>query len=164
MGRPEKPKVLPAKERMKKGKKPSRPHPSQKADSSDGNTSDETQIDEPEAGPSSLTLDMLSDRSDIMRNDRTRKNAEFTTENDFISFVRESDPERPLSTSAREWDKGKAVMRSGKEEHAGRKRRWEEVTQDDDISTVKRKADAATRRAPWTKSVDWETCRNVAEM
>ncbi|RDX46948.1 hypothetical protein OH76DRAFT_1385988 [Lentinus brumalis] len=99
-------------------------------------------------------------------------------EADFIPFsfpepepVEEEDPPaRDSSPPVREWDRGKDKGK-GKDresrresEHAGRKRKAEELDYDDGYANKKERLAAASRKAPWARDVDWESCANVAEM
>ena len=92
-------------------------------------------------------------------------------DNDFIAFsfsdTEEADKQsvRESSPPVREWDRGKAKDKGKeREEHAGRKRKVEEVDFDDGYANKKQRVAAASRKAPWAQDVDWDKCRNVAEM
>lgn len=65
---------------------------------------------------------------------------------------------------AREWDKGKSRVLASDDRRHGHKRKVDEVDRQDGYDNKKQRADAASRRAPWVWDVDWENCRNVAEM
>ncbi|PIL24355.1 hypothetical protein GSI_14108 [Ganoderma sinense ZZ0214-1] len=88
---------------------------------------------------------------------------------DFIAFslsdAEEADKQsaRASSPPVREWDRGKAKAKE-REEHAGRKRKVEEVDFNDGYANKKQRVAAASRRAPWAQDVDWDKCANVAEM
>ena len=88
---------------------------------------------------------------------------------DFIAFSLSDSEEadkhatRESSPPVREWDRGK-VMGKEREEHAGRKRKVEEVDFNDGYANKKQRVAAASRRAPWARDVDWDKCANVAEM
>ncbi|KAI0636561.1 hypothetical protein C8Q77DRAFT_1154490 [Trametes polyzona] len=101
------------------------------------------------------------------------------TEADFIAFSF-SDPEEESAPTqedwppVREWDKGKGKGKARErererewereKEHAGRKRKAEEIDLDDGYANKKQRVAAASRKAPWVKDVDWDSCTNVAEM
>ncbi|KAL5529593.1 hypothetical protein ACEPAG_5578 [Sanghuangporus baumii] len=90
----------------------------------------------------------------------------FSSDLDFIALEPEEDtqPKRPV----REWDRGKTVRdryRERDEQANGRKRRRE----DRDNTSVPRSTDAKksnlkSRKYPWTAYVDWDSCRNVAQL
>ena len=88
---------------------------------------------------------------------------------DFIAFSLSDTEEaekhaaRESSPPVREWDRGK-VKGKEREEHAGRKRKVEEVDFNDGYANKKQRVAAASRRAPWARDVDWDKCTNVAEM
>lgn len=90
-------------------------------------------------------------------------------DDDFIAFslsdAEEADKQsaRESSPPAREWDRGK-VKGKEREEHAGRKRKVEEINFNDGYANKKQRVAAASRRAPWAWDVDWDKCANVAEM
>lgn len=65
---------------------------------------------------------------------------------------------------AREWDKGKGRMLANDDRGHGRKRKVDEVDLRDGYDNKKQRLNAASRRAPWVWDVDWDSCRNVAEM
>ncbi|EJD02267.1 uncharacterized protein FOMMEDRAFT_141374 [Fomitiporia mediterranea MF3/22] len=92
--------------------------------------------------------------------------ANFSSGADFIAFEGEDD-DRPRR-STREWDKGKTERNWDRDGHAaGRKRRWEESDRDDASSLRHAGSKRSThrlRRTPWTDYVDWDSCRNVAEL
>nr|VWP00205.1 2-oxoisovalerate dehydrogenase subunit alpha (EC (Branched-chain alpha-keto acid dehydrogenase E1 component alpha chain) [Ganoderma boninense] len=90
---------------------------------------------------------------------------------DFIAFSLSDSEEadrqsaRASSPPVREWDRGKPKGKGkDREEHAGRKRKVEEVDFNDGYANKKQRVAAASRRAPWTQDVDWDRCANVAEM
>ena len=134
-----------------------------------------------EAGPSgsqSAGTSKPSSKSDSSR--RADKNAPTANgdksfvESDFIPF-NFSDPEeeevapaKESSPPVREWDKGKgkgkAKASKRESEHAGRKRKADEIDMNDGYTNKKERMAAASRKAPWAKDVDWESCSNVAEM
>ncbi|KAH9852744.1 hypothetical protein C2E23DRAFT_756340 [Lenzites betulinus] len=111
------------------------------------------------------------------------KAAESTfAEADFIPFSF-TDPEEPAPAQddwppEREWDKGKGKSRArekererereheraGGREHAGRKRKADEINLEDGYANKKQRTAAASRKAPWVSDVDWDSCANVAEM
>ncbi|KAG2154089.1 hypothetical protein DEU56DRAFT_437181 [Suillus clintonianus] len=70
----------------------------------------------------------------------------------------------------REWDKGKPSERDrdGPRDRSGRgtKRTYEMVFGEDlrDFSKHRQDHRPASRKAPWIAKVDWDSCRNVAEM
>lgn len=69
----------------------------------------------------------------------------------------------------REWDKGKRETHgNGSRDGDGRgtKRTYEMIFDDEDLRDHrKRRQDFPTsRKAPWVAKVDWDSCRNVAEM
>lgn len=126
-----------------------------------------------EAGPSNTA----SSRSpDVSPRASKRTNGGNTfAEADFIAFTfsdhEEDDaPARSPPPSMREWDRGKDKGRGkgweGRQdgEHAGRKRKAEELDLNDGYANKKQRVAAASRKAPWAKDVDWEKCANVAEM
>lgn len=70
---------------------------------------------------------------------------------------------RGKDSYAREWDKGKSRLANDDRNH-GRKRKVDEVDLNDGYENKKQRVNAASRRAPWVWDVDWDSCRNVAEM
>lgn len=91
----------------------------------------------------------------------------FTDGVDFVAFVPSDDEERPV----RDWDKGKKPVsfddRYDREEYlAGRKRRREESERNEEPTSSRRGVNVnnPSRKAPWTAEVDWDGCKNVAEM
>ncbi|KAI0373072.1 hypothetical protein BV20DRAFT_1014460 [Pilatotrama ljubarskyi] len=133
-----------------------------------------------EAGPSgSNTPGSSKDADDGKRSrkdDAAARGESSFTEADFIPFSF-SDPEEPEPVKedwppAREWDKGKGKAREKERErewdqereHAGRKRKVEEIDFNDGFANKKQRVAAASRRAPWVRDVDWDSCANVAEM
>ncbi|KAI8989833.1 hypothetical protein BD414DRAFT_414259 [Trametes punicea] len=133
-----------------------------------------------EAGPSSPTSDSTTLRPvEDADGSRTGSKDQGTfAEADFIPFTF-SDPEEPEPVQedwppVREWDKGKGKAREREREierererehseHAGRKRKVDEIDFDDGYVSKKQRVAAASRKAPWVKDVDWESCTNVAE-
>ncbi|KAH9843120.1 uncharacterized protein C8Q71DRAFT_820219 [Rhodofomes roseus] len=85
-------------------------------------------------------------------------------EADFIAlnFDDEAEEREEARPATREWDKGKS--RASERDHAGRKRKSGEFELDDEYASKKQRVAAASRKAPWTADVDWESCVNVAEM
>jgi non-canonical poly(A) RNA polymerase PAPD5/7 len=73
-------------------------------------------------------------------------------------------------TREREWDKGKLDTHGDGSRHGGgrgTKRTYEMVFDDEDLRDHrKRRQDFhhTSRKAPWIAEVDWDGCRNVAEM
>jgi non-canonical poly(A) RNA polymerase PAPD5/7 len=73
-------------------------------------------------------------------------------------------------TREREWDKGKLDTHGDGSRHGGgrgTKRTYEMVFDDEDLRDHrKRRQDfhPTSRKAPWIAEVDWDGCRNVAEM
>ncbi|KAI0672801.1 hypothetical protein C8Q78DRAFT_970483 [Trametes maxima] len=139
----------------------------------------EKQQQNAEAGPSgsgapNLSNDAGGSKQNAQTNTAEHGESSFV-EADFIAFalsepedVQPAQEDRPPE---REWDKGKSKGR-GKEkererggggEHAGRKRKVEEVDFDDGYTNKKQRVAAASRKAPWAQDVDWESCANVAE-
>ncbi|KZT70088.1 hypothetical protein DAEQUDRAFT_810830 [Daedalea quercina L-15889] len=115
---------------------------------------------EAEAGPSGLNTPTEPNRQKPL--EKTRKNT--FEEADFIAFgfsepEDEVDEQRP---AVREWDKGKG--RASERDHAGRKRKQGELDPNDGYGNKRQRVAAASRKAPWTANVDWESCANVAEM
>ncbi|KLO19261.1 hypothetical protein SCHPADRAFT_899095 [Schizopora paradoxa] len=89
----------------------------------------------------------------------------FSTGEDFIAFELESRNASPTEASdARNYHGLPARPEPTSERAAGKKRRWEEIDNNDGYASKKQKVDAASRRCPWAADVDWEGCRNVAEM
>ncbi|KAI0093770.1 hypothetical protein BDY19DRAFT_918831 [Irpex rosettiformis] len=90
---------------------------------------------------------------------------------DFIAFEpSDTEDEKPskdvevveAKTSGNSGEKGKG--RAREYEHAGRKRKSDEIDFNDGYANKKERMDANSRRAPWAADVDWENCHNVAEM
>lgn len=77
-------------------------------------------------------------------------------------------PARESSPPVREWDvgkgKGKVNASRRENEHAGRKRKADEIDVNDGYTNKKERVAAASRKAPWASDVDWDGCANVAEM
>lgn len=117
---------------------------------------------EAEAGPSGANTP-IETREKKKKKPAEKKRDNAFDETDFIPFTF-SDPEEDVDErpSAREWDKGKG--RASEREHAGRKRKSDEYERDDGYASKRQRVAAASRRAPWTADVDWESCTNVAEM
>ncbi|KXN91438.1 Poly(A) RNA polymerase cid14 [Leucoagaricus sp. SymC.cos] len=70
----------------------------------------------------------------------------------------------PLATE-RERGRGNARERQrSRERDDRRKRKYETIDLDDRYANKKQRMDAASRRAPWVYDVDWDDCKNVAEM
>ncbi|TFK36381.1 hypothetical protein BDQ12DRAFT_699647 [Crucibulum laeve] len=66
-------------------------------------------------------------------------------------------------TPEREWDRGK--INNDRDEGSARKRKHEMLFDADEMqSSKKQRLDAASRKAPWVRSIDWDSCKNVAEM
>jgi len=89
-----------------------------------------------------------------------RKNA--FVETDFIAFTFSDDEREEKRPAVREWDKGKG--RAYEREIPVRKRGSDEIDFDGGYTNKKQRVAAASRKAPWTADVDWDTCTNVAEM
>lgn len=89
---------------------------------------------------------------------------------DFVAFIPSEEEEEKQMEEALEAVKASARKHEsvkGKErerESAGRKRKAAEIDYDDGYTNKKERLDAQSRRAPWAADVDWETCKNVAEM
>lgn len=87
---------------------------------------------------------------------------------EFIAFFASDGEEGELEvyeeakSFARELDKGKGMEQE--HEGAGRKRKAEEIDYNDGYASKKERIDANSRRAPWAAEVDWDDCKNVAEM
>ena len=62
-----------------------------------------------------------------------------------------------------EWDVGKA-QRMGREDGRGTKRKYDDVSDEVDDRAYRRRQRFEPRKAPWVSQVDWDSCRNVAEM
>jgi hypothetical protein len=109
-----------------------------------------------EAGPSSLTSPRIAGFGD----------------EDFIPFVFEEEQEE--EGPVKELEPGEPTLDSsevatGKRkapdyEGVGRKRKSDEMERDESYATLRERIDTTTRRAPWAANVDWDSCRNVAEM
>ncbi|KAI0647467.1 hypothetical protein C8Q79DRAFT_907770 [Trametes meyenii] len=137
----------------------------------------EKQQQNAEAGPSvsstpTLPKDAEGSKQNAPNGVAERAESSFV-EADFIAFTHsdseEAEPAQEDWPPERELDKGKGKVR-GKErererrgEHAGRKRKVEEVDFDDGYTNKKQRVAAASRKAPWAQDVDWESCANVAE-
>ncbi|THH11994.1 hypothetical protein EW145_g279 [Phellinidium pouzarii] len=135
---------------------------------------------QPEAGPSRLP----EQRPRLQEEQIPRVTAMFTPDTDFIAFA-DPDDDKP-KRSTREWDRGKHEWdrdrdrgrdrdtqweRNGGKHGsngrmAGTKRGWDEVEQDNVLNRGRQGVTANTksRKAPWASGVDWDGCRNVAEM
>ena len=109
-------------------------------------------------------------------NGADKGSSSFNDGDDFIPFARDDDdtgkdePPREASPPVREWDKGKGKGK-GKERArenasagAGKKRKAEEIDLNDGYANKKERIAAASRKAPWASSVDWDSCANVAEL
>ncbi len=127
--------------------------------------------DQSEAGPS----ESRSKREDKLRSASTQVIANATATStpkhgfaggeDFISF----DTHPPQESSNKEAETRNNLRLPARPEVAsekatGKKRRWEEIDTNDGYTNKKQRVDAASRRCPWAADVDWEGCRNVAEM
>ena len=132
-----------------------------------------------EAGPSgskggSSSKDATNSKRDS--DDKKGRGESSFAEADFIPFTfdddegpePEAEPAQEDWPPVREWDKGKGKARERERdrdrEHAGRKRKVEEVDFDDGYANKKQRVAAASRKAPWARDVDWDSCANVAEM
>jgi len=99
---------------------------------------------------------------------RQAANQTFEMGEDFVPFVASSEDEE--QAPVREWDKGKGKARPGPtkqdfendREDGGKKRKYDLVFDDDDL--VQQRREKTFRKAPWVTAVDWESCKNVAEM
>ncbi|KAL5511272.1 hypothetical protein ACEPAH_4487 [Sanghuangporus vaninii] len=120
--------------------------------------SDSDSPKQPVAGPSRLT-----------NMPQTVKASQyFSSDLDFIALEPEEDtqPKRPV----REWDRGKNDRdryRERDEQANGRKRRREDRERDGTSAprnTDAKKANLKSRKHPWTAYVDWDSCRNVAQL
>ncbi|KAL5489934.1 hypothetical protein ACEPAI_4766 [Sanghuangporus weigelae] len=119
--------------------------------------SDSDSPKQPVAGPSRLTN---------MPQTVTASSQYFSSDLDFIALEPEEDtqPKRPV----REWDRGKNGRdryRERDEQANGRKRRREDR---DNTSAPRsmgaKKSNLKSKRYPWTAYVDWDSCRNVAQL
>ncbi|KAI6036025.1 hypothetical protein BKA83DRAFT_117132 [Pisolithus microcarpus] len=63
----------------------------------------------------------------------------------------------------REWDKGKLAGHVEESRSRGTKRKHDDLS-DDDSRRYRRTEWPISRSAPWVNDVDWDSCRNVAEM
>ncbi|KAH8116996.1 hypothetical protein DFH11DRAFT_1578575 [Phellopilus nigrolimitatus] len=136
---------------------------------------------QPEAGPSRLpaatNIQPLDSPGHAPQSNPSA--GTFSSGVDFIAFV-DSDDDRPKQPT-REWDRGKSERDKRERERDGRnrdrdgqavskKRRWED-SERDDVPAGKDSRRASThnvnlksRKAPWAADVDWDSCRNVAQM
>ncbi|KAF5358558.1 hypothetical protein D9756_001196 [Leucocoprinus leucothites] len=79
--------------------------------------------------------------------------------------ARGKEPARDVpSTSERDWDRGNFRERSRERGGDSRKRKHDVVDFDDGYVNKKQRIDAASRKAPWVYDIDWDDCKNVAEM
>ena len=60
----------------------------------------------------------------------------------------------------REWDLGKEEI---PQRSRGQKRKHDAMS-NGDLTSKKQRSDKVSQRAPWCSEVDWDSCRNVAEM
>ncbi|OAX37121.1 Nucleotidyltransferase [Rhizopogon vinicolor AM-OR11-026] len=105
----------------------------------------------------------------------------FDIGDDFLPFVASDSEEKVSKTQEshrrekaleREWDKGKSREGDGDGSHdrdrgaRGTKRKYEMIFDEDSWDYRQRRQDLypASRKAPWVADVDWDSCRNVAEM
>jgi non-canonical poly(A) RNA polymerase PAPD5/7 len=97
---------------------------------------------------------------------RQAANQTFEMGEDFVPFVASSEDEE--QAPVREWDKGKGKARATKQdfendrEDGGKKRKYDLVFDDDDL--IQQRREKTFRKTPWVTAVDWESCKNVAEM
>ncbi|OBZ65685.1 Poly(A) RNA polymerase cid14 [Grifola frondosa] len=94
--------------------------------------------------------------------DDTKNRVVSFQEADFIPFeLSDTEVVAPVADShqVREWDRGK-----GKGRERGPKRKTDEVDLNDGYVNKKQRVAAASRKAPWVKDVDWDSCTNVSEM
>ena len=93
-------------------------------------------------------------------------NQTFEMGEDFVSFAVSSEDED--RAPVKEWDNGKGKAKASDldfqrdREDSGKKRNYDLIFDDDDLMQQKR--DKTFRKAPWVTGVDWESCKNVAEM
>jgi hypothetical protein len=93
----------------------------------------------------------------------------FENNSDFIALGFEDDPEvhgRSRKEDKeepweRDWDKGKGKAQD--RDNVGGKKRKADFDRNDGYNKRER-MDAASRKAPWARDVDWEGCANVAEL
>ena len=131
-----------------------------------------------EAGPSGSQVSAPSKPPSKNESRRAGKERAAVDDNsfaeaDFIPFSF-SDPEEddapakesspPPRDGEERKGKGKARANGRESEHAGRKRKADEVDLNDGYTSKKERVAAASRKAPWAKDVDWDSCANVAEM
>lgn len=66
----------------------------------------------------------------------------------------------------REWDRGKpnGLDRTGKERDNGKRKYGSAFEPNDGYENKKQRMDAKSRKSPWVKDIEWERCRNVAEL
>lgn len=69
------------------------------------------------------------------------------------------------TNNERERDQGKVRERSrGRGGEPMKKRKHDAIDFEDGYANKKQRMNAASRKAPWVYDVEWEECRNVAEM
>ncbi len=92
----------------------------------------------------------------------------FERGDDFIAFesLTDENGQSPLPTSTREWDMGKQPNREPPGRHAGVKRQREVDALDRNEGYVSKKnmVNSSLRKAPWAANVEWDKCKNVAQM
>ncbi|KAH7914043.1 hypothetical protein BJ138DRAFT_1133701 [Hygrophoropsis aurantiaca] len=107
----------------------------------------------------------------------------FESNDDFIPFLIESEdatpePEEPRHddrlrvkerASEREWDKGKDTRRMDERDkdrdgRHGEKRKYDMIFDPADTDDWAYRRQPPSRKAPWVRDVDWDSCNNVAEM
>lgn len=66
--------------------------------------------------------------------------------------------------SEREWDRGKPRERSRERGNEARKRKYDEADLEDGYANKKQRMNAASRKAPWVYDIEWDDCKNVAEL
>lgn len=66
----------------------------------------------------------------------------------------------------REWDRGKTndTDRNGKDKDNGKRTYTMAFDPNDGYENKKQRTDAKSRKSPWVKDIQWERCRNVAEL
>jgi len=94
---------------------------------------------------------------------------DFAAGDDFIAFgVSDHEEEgggEPFPSSSFDL-KGKRREAAPLEPHSGEKRSIDQMrfNEEDGYTNKKQRMDAASRLTPWVNDVDWESCRNMAEM